>query len=203
MSSPQQQEQQPSPAEDAVIAALAVFLGSVLAVKAIHLPRVLVARLESLGLATKAIKAAGDMAMEPPLTGRGRFGSPAPETATTTVRTVKADEPEMRARYVVAAAKRLTRAITLGVYPQALRVEAIYLKQHRAAGQNRAKAAAALDEVATQSGPWLMWQARMDDRTTADCAALNGRLFTINDLPSGLIPGAVHPHCRCRAVPAF
>jgi hypothetical protein len=218
MTSPQQQEQQPSPAEDAVIAALAVFFASVLAIKALHLPRVLVARLESLGLATKAIKAAGDMAMEPPLTGRGRFGSPPPDgasasrapsspsspPATSTVRTVKSEEPEMRARFVVAASKRLTRAITLGVYPEALRVEPTYLKQHRAAGRNRLKAAQALDLVAAAHGPWLVWRTKGDSRVDAHCAALEGRLFTIDNLPNGGdIPGAIHVACRCWAAPAF
>ncbi|HXJ27404.1 MAG TPA: minor capsid protein, partial [Streptosporangiaceae bacterium] len=80
-----------------------------------------------------------------------------------------------------------------------------YLDAHRAAGQNRVKAATAYDRAAAAAGPdgKLRWNAVMDERTTADCAALNGTLFTADKPPGGLLPGAVHPRCRCTATPAF
>lgn len=200
MTSPQQQQEPSHPVEDAVIAALVAYFLTSAAVKAVFLPVKLAARLEGLGLAGKAVREAGRLALEPPLTGRGAHGLLVP---TTTARRVKNEEPLMRARYVLNAAKRLTRAITLGVYPQALRVEATYLKQHRQAGQNRLQAAKALDEVAAQFGLWLVWRTKRDNRVGPECAALEGRVFTLDNLPNGQIPGAVHPTCRCTATPLF
>jgi SPP1 gp7 family putative phage head morphogenesis protein len=221
----QQQQDDHTAEEAAVLAALVVFFASVAAVKATLLPVKLVARLVTLGLEPRAVRVAGRLALAPPLTGRGRYGSPARTTgpATTTLRTVKADEPLMRARYVLAAAKRLSRAARLNNRPDqgeqdtgkpksrvdlfaaAVRQEKNYLDAHRQAGQNRAKAAAAYDRAAIDAGPngKLRWTAVMDSRTTADCAALDGRLFTPDDPPNGLIPGAVHPRCRCTATVAY
>lgn len=232
-------EQQHTTAETAVLTALAAYLATRLAVAAVFLPKRLVDRLTSLGLSARAVRDAGKLALEPPLTGRGRHGSPSPtppgtppaspsgaypgsppgtgpespagaypgtpagSPMTSTARQAKADEPTMRAQYILTAAKRLTRAQTLDVYDQALRLEQTYLEQHRGAGQNRVKAAQALDEIAAKHGPWLQWIAVLDQRTTPDCRALNGRLFTIDNLPNGQIPGAVHPRCRCRAAPFF
>lgn len=206
-----QPDQQPdeglSPAEEAVIAALALYFASTAAVSAVMLPKRLVEQLMALGLSARAIRAAGRAAMAPPLTGRGRYGSPARGATTTALRGVKSEEPTMRARYVLAAAKRLTRATTLGVLPQALRQEKTYLAGHRRAGQNRANAAARLDRVAAESGPWLRWATKNDDRVEADCRALAGRVFTVDNLPvvNGIpaIPGALHVRCRCWPEPAF
>jgi SPP1 gp7 family putative phage head morphogenesis protein len=242
MTAPGQDQQPPdqyTAAEIAVLAALAAYLATRLAVAAVFLPTRLVGRLTALGLSARAVRDAGKLALEPPLTGRGRHGSPSatppgapPPSATgaypgwsagaapgspaaahpgtpagspmtSTARQAKADEPTMRAQYILTAAKRLTRAQTLDVYDQALRLEQTYLDQHRHAGQNRVKAAQALDEIAAKHGPWLQWIAVLDHRTTPDCRALNGRLFTIDNLPNGQIPGAVHPRCRCRAAPFF
>lgn len=188
-----------SPAEAAVVAALAVWFASTAAVTAVTLPGVLAARLVGLGLSTRAVRAATRIVMGPPLTGRRRHGSPT--TRTTTARAVGADEPEMRARYLLAAAKRLTTAALHGVFPQALRLERGYLDQHVQAGRNRARAAAALDRVAADHGPWLVWHTHHPDdgRVTPDCAVLDGAVFTVDNIPGGLPPGARHPRCRCYA----
>lgn len=208
MTAPQpdpQQDQGLSPTEKAVIAALALYFASTAAVSAVRLPARLVAQLATLGLSTRAIRAAGRMTMAPALTGRGRHGSPT--TRTTTSRAVKADEPTMRAQYLLAAAKRLTQANTLGVYPQALRVEPTYLAAHRYAGQNRARAAATLDRVALTDGPYLKWMTKNDAKVEAECRALAGTIFTVDNLPTvkgiSVMPGAVHPHCRCYPVGAY
>lgn len=246
MTSPQpdpQQDDNPTAAEAAVIAALMVWFASVAAVSATLLPPRLVGRLTDLGLEPRAVRAAGRLAMAPPLTGRGRYGSPTAGATATALRQVKADEPLTRARYVLNAAKRLTKALLLAgkraatqsgtqgqsgtsgtsdeagnaapkaesLFAKAVRLEAQYMDQQRAAGQNRARAAKALDQAAAEAGPdgKLRWVAILDSTTTPDCAALHGTLFTLDKPPrdpqSGkrLTPGAVHPRCRCKAVPAY
>lgn len=227
-SSPQpdpQQDDQPTAAEAAVIAALMVWFASVAAVSATLLPPRLVGRLTDLGLEPRAVRAAGRLAMAPPLTGRGRYGSPARDTAratTTTVRGAKSEEPLMRARYVLAAAKRLTKALLLdaknavssddtsgsgkrseSLFVKAVRVEKTYLDAHRGAGQNRLRAAKAMDAAAAAAGPdgKLRWVAHAG--ACPICADLNGTLFTVDAPPDGLIPGAAHPHCGCDSVPAY
>lgn len=205
MTAPQLDPQQPqglSPAEEAVIAALAVYFGSSAAIGATMLPAALVARLAALGISPKAVRAAGRITMAPPLTGRRRYGSPTSRTST--VRAVATDEPLMRARYLVAAARRLTQALLdRAPFDAALRQERRYLDQHRTAGRNRARAAAELDRVATEAGPWLRWHTVIDSRTDAECLALDGTVFTLDNLPGGLIPGAVHARCRCYATSMF
>ena len=249
-------EQGLTPAEEAVIAAVAVFLASVVAVKAVMLPTRLVSRLASLGLSTRAIRVAGRLTLEPPLTGRGRWGSPtiptlggaapaqdawsrgatfvapagqspatpsaatpaSPQATPTAVqgrravtpgkggspvsmaRRMAADEPTMRARYLLNAAKRLTTAATRGEFTAGLRREQSYLAAHRRAGQKRAKVARAYDEVARRH-EFLKWRAVLDRRTTPDCAALHNSIWH-RDNPPFPPPGARHVHCRCIAVPA-
>lgn len=230
---PDQQQDDHTAEEAAVIAALVVFFASVAAVKATLLPARLVDKLVALGLEPRAVRAAGRLAMAPPLTGRGRYGSPTRTTgpATTTLRTVKAEEPLMRARYVLAASKRLTRAIRLSkradqqkpkpegepkskvdLFVTAVRVEKVYLDQHRQAGQNRARAAAALDKAAAEAGPngKLRWTTHPEKGdVTPDCEELEGRLFTLDNLivvqtengPMEARPGMMHPHCHCTGDP--
>jgi len=261
--SPADPQQGLSPAEEAVIVALAVFLASVVAVKAVMLPVRLVRRLTALGLSAHAVRSAARLALEPALTGRTRWGSPTMPTSSATgptstaggptsasggqgtsagvpaqgsvttllpqppwatptpqptsppassqrgksgppvsmARRIAADEPTMRARYVLAAAKRLTAAAARREFTKALRRERAYLAAHRRAGQRRAKAAQAYDEMARRHGPFLRWKAIMDSRTTPDCAQLNGQLFHV-DNPPFPPPGARHVHCRCVAIPA-
>lgn len=53
--------------------------------------------------------------------------------------------------------------------------------------------------VVTPRGRALVgWQARMDSRTSPECAAANGLNFYADRPPAIGYPGAVHPHCRCR-----
>lgn len=193
------QQQQRQTDRDDIIAALAVWFGSSAAISAAALPPALLARLVASGLSAKAVRAAARTTIDQPLTGRRRGGSPAPRPAMTTAQTVAVDEPTQRARYLVNAAARLTEAEQLGVFPQARRREEHYLHQHTDAARNRARAAAELDRVATEAGPWLVWTTQQDSRVEADCRALEGTVFTVDRLPFGLIPGAVHPRCRCYA----
>lgn len=256
-----EQQQGLTPQEEAAVAALALFLASVIAVKAITLPSVLVGRLMSLGLPRRAVMAAGKLTLEPALTGRTRWGSPtaadvsqptpfnptpgfpaatpgapsfgpsgpaslnpvsvrplavgsASERARaaitagrpirrfgppTMVKRVAVNEPIMRARYLLAAAKRLAKAAAEGRFTAALRREQAYLAAHRRAGLRRAAVARAYDEVA-RGQTFLKWVAVMDQKTTPDCAAKNGSVWNVSNPPFPP-PGAVHPHCRCHAAP--
>jgi hypothetical protein len=203
---PAQQQDQQDAVRDAVIAALALWLASKASLGAVYLPDLLFKRLVGLGLDGQSVRRAGWLGLSLPLPGRGPHGSPRHEAATTTVRKVKADEPELRAQYIVTAAERLSRAQQLGVYDAASRLESTYTDQQRAAAQNRIKAAQALDKAATGSAsPWLTWRTKHDNRVEAECAALEGRVFTLDNLPTvdgrEVMPGAVHVRCRCSAQP--
>lgn len=190
-----------TPTEQAVVAAVTVFLASAAAVQAVTLPTALVARLAALGLSVRAVRAAGRLILDPPLTGRRRTGSPArrfgPQTM---VRRMAAAEPDYRARYLLAASRRLTQAIVDGEFTAGMRREHRYLGAHRRAGKRRARIAADYDRVARRA-TYLRWRAVMDDRTSPDCAARNGSTWH-RDNPPFPPPGAQHPACRCIAVPA-
>lgn len=209
------QQQGLTPQEEAVIAAVALFLASVVAVKAITLPLRLVDRMVGLGLNRRAVRAAGKLTMEPALTGRSRWGSPTvvddpnpnpfglassrrfgPQTM---VRRMAANEPTMRARYLLAAAKRMTKAAAKAEFIAALRREQAYLAAHRRAGQRRARAARAYD-VAARGQLFMVWVTAGDSRVDPHCAALAGSVWSV-DRPPVPCPGAVHPWCRCVARP--
>lgn len=209
------QQQGLTPQEEAVIAAVALFLASVVAVRAVTLPLRLVDRLVGLGLNRRAVRAAGKLTMEPALTGRTRWGSPTvaedpepnpfgPATSRrfgppTMVKRMAANEPTMRARYLLAAAKRMTKAAAQGEFTAGLRREQTYLAAHRRAGQRRARIAREYDEAA-RGQQYMRYVAVMDSRTTPDCAALDGSIWHVSNPPFPP-PGARHVSCRCRAVP--
>jgi hypothetical protein len=190
----QDQKNRRNPAEDAVIAALVAWFLLSVGASGLSLPARLVARLVSLGLSVRAVRAAGKLALKPASTGN------VVAFPTTTVRLVRDQEPTLRAQYLLNAAKRLTRALTLGTYEQATRLEDNYQRQYEAAAQNRVRAAIALDRVAVSNrGGWLIWRTQEDSRVESECRALAGRRFTLDNLPDGQLPGAVHPACRCFA----
>lgn len=120
-------------------------------------------------------------------------------------RQVATAEPTYRAAYLLNAAERVKAAIAAGkTLDEALTDEERFTRQHLAAQANRAKAAAAVDHAAaTHRSGLLGWKARMDSRTSAECADANGKNFSIFNPPLIGLPGSVHPHCRCVPVPAF
>lgn len=193
-------EEDNSPAVDAVVAALTVFLASQAAIAAVTLPASLIALLGTIGIPPIPARRAGRLALSVRMTGRSRHGAPTMYPGAPTTRRVASDEPLMRARYIINAARRLTRALVDGQLPAATRAEKRYLVAHVNAGRNRRAAARRLDQTAQRSGPWLKWRATLDERTTLDCRRLHNTVFTVDNPPA--IPGAVHPRCRCRAVPA-
>lgn len=209
---PYEQPQQSSPAVEAVIAALALYFISKAAIHGITLPEKLTDAMEAIGIAPVAARDAGKLALSVPMSGRSWNGAPAvsapeswigpsSEATPTMARRVAADEPRMRARYVVNSAQRLTESLIDGTYSSSLDAENRYLVLHVQAGRNRQTAAKQLDQVATRAGTsFLQWVAKLDAATTEDCRRLHGTIFSIEDPPG--IPGAVHPACRCRAIPA-
>lgn len=117
---------------------------------------------------------------------------------------VKAAEASYRAAYLVAAARRVQASVRSGSSLRAaLAAEKPYLDAHLAAQANRKRAALAVDKAAARHGLILGWKARMDSRTSAECAAADGRNFDVRRPPGIGWPGSVHPHCRCRPVAAF
>lgn len=188
--------------EIAVLTALETALLEGALVAGTAVPLALMARLTALGLDRRAVRAAARLALSEPLTLPRNLRV----RRTATARTAAA-EPGIRARYLFNAAKRITANLRLlGQDPHALltavRDERRYLGQHLDATRNRRKAAQQVDRIAAGS-PWLVWKTAGDARVEPECAALSGELFTVDQPPvvngRPVYPGAVHPHCRCRA----
>lgn len=204
-------DQEDNPAVAAVLAALVAYFASQAAISAGLMPIALVQRLVGIGIAPRAARAAGRLALSVPMTGRSRYGAPtAPTAGASMARRAAAEEPAMRARYVLNAARRLTGGLVAGSFLDDLRAEQRYLGQHLAAGRNRAQAARSLDEAAAKSASgWLRWRTHPEKGdVTAACDALNGKLFTRDNLPVAaeegqvprpVYPGAMHPKCKCTA----
>ena len=114
-------------------------------------------------------------------------------------------EPYFRAQYVLAASRRAQEAIKQGgLSPaEAAKREERYFAQHLDAMLNRAKSAAAVDRAAKQYGDVLGWYAVLDNRTSLECRAANGKNFNASVRPPIGYPGAVHPFCRCKAGKPF
>lgn len=124
-----------------------------------------------------------------------------------------------RAAYLVNAARRITLAWsgprqgrqerTLA----ALRRERRYLQMHIDANAGRTRAAEAVVREAKNAArpevrgtfeapPGLLgWYAVMDEVTSSECVAANGRNFDPKRIPRIGFPGAVHPACRCKPGP--
>lgn len=196
----EQPQQGLSDAQEAALTALALFFASTAAVHATLLPALFVRRLTGLGLSARAVQTAGRMTLEPALTGRSRHGSPVTRFGPQTmVRRMAAQEPMMRARYLLAAATRLTKAAAQGMWTAGLRRERTYLDAHRRAGQRRAKAARAYDEAA-RGQMYMVWVTAGDSRVDPHCRALAGSVWHV-DNPPVPCPGAAHMYCRCVARP--
>jgi SPP1 gp7 family putative phage head morphogenesis protein len=186
--------------ETAVLAALAHWFGSRDAIAATELPDALVTQMVGMGLKRNVVQTVGRMVLNKPLSGRSRHGAPSPYEGMPATRRVATEEPEFRAAYLLAAAKRLTTALVDGNLVSALVKERRYLDMHVAAGRGRRAAARAVDEVSEKHPRRLLvWRTRQDSRVDPRCAMLEGRLFTPDNPPGGEYPGAVHPRCRCYA----
>lgn len=182
-----------------LLADLADWFGSQPAIAATELPDDLIAKLVARGYTRKAVMEAGRLASSPSMSGRSRYGSPAPKDDMTAARRVAVDEPRLRAQFVIASSHRLTEAEAEDRLSAQLADEQRYRDMHVAMGRKRRQAARQVDDAAKRSRDgWLVW--RCAAKPEAVCAALDGRLFK-PDNPPGAYPGAVHPSCRCHAEP--
>lgn len=126
---------------------------------------------------------------------------PSPDTGVPSAATESARlEPYYRAQYVLAASRRAQVAIKQGgvSVDEAAETERRYFGQHLEAVLNRAKAAGKVDAAAKRYGDVIGWYARLDNRTSPECRAANGKNFNASVRPAIGYPGAVHTHCRCR-----
>lgn len=187
---PQQQQQAPTRAQIAAVAAVVATAGSVAAVAA--------------GLASATgISVATAQAL---LDGIG-FKLPAVPVAQLgpAARQVAGSEPAYRAAYLVAAAGRVRARVAAGQsYADAIAAEQPNWQAHLAAQRNRAVTATTVDRAAAKHRSLVLgWRARMDARTSAECAAADGKNFLVTQRPLIGYPGSVHPNCRCRVVAPF
>lgn len=189
-------------AETELLEALTRWFASKAAISAHELPDDLVGQMVGSGLNRDAVLTMGRLVLAKPLTGRSRHGAPSPYDGMPATRRVAAGEPEYRAQYLLASAKRLTASRDEGNYGGALVLERRYLDMHVAAGRGRRAAARAIDDL-TEKNPHrlLVWHTKKDSRVDGRCASLEGRLFTPDSPPGGAYPGSVHPRCRCWATP--
>lgn len=220
MTAPATTDQPPglSDGQEAAVSALSTFLAEAALVGTVALPSALMALLLRLGFSRRAVQLATRLATAP--LGRRTGTGPhvhrgSARIAGTAAAQVADTEPEWRARYLIAAARRLTRDLELGASPfTALREERRYLGLHREAGKRRAAAASAVDRVVEQSGSeWLRWNLSDKPQThTRGCLWASGRIFTRADPlvftdddmpPRPQWPGATHPRCACFATPVF
>lgn len=180
--------------ETNLIHSLTAWFASPDAVKATELPEYVVDLLVASGIKREIAVQVGVMALSKPMSGRTGHGAPEVHDHMTAMRRVASEEPMMRALYVLAASRRLTDAFQDDAFNAALTRENRYLDMHVAAGRNRRRAARKVDALGAQL---LVWRTREDNRVEARCAALDRRLFTIDNPPGGVYPGAAHPSCRC------
>lgn len=205
MTTPQQTQpaQQPQPATDAALVTAAAELmltmaSAALVIAALRLRFTLSAVLWD-GLESSLSIA---MAQPPPVTGV--VGAASAQ--------VRRQNTLRRAQFAVSAGRRLasdmTAARSHGDSPvralaAGLARERRYYSAHTAAIWNRAVAAGRADMAALEHGDLLGWHAVLDDRTSAECRAADGRNFLASAMPDIGFPGAVHPHCRCLPVAPF
>lgn len=117
-----------------------------------------------------------------------------------------------RAQYLLNAGRRLQREIdsqqslpgnsklsAVKAMAKALRQEERYYALHIKASHEREMAASQIDLASLRHGSKLGWYTIVDDRTSSDCLAANGRNFYSHKQPAIGWPGMTHPTCRCWA----
>lgn len=118
-------------------------------------------------------------------------------------RVLNESELTYRAAYLANAGLRIKQRLDSGQGPDAAAApERLLFRMHRAAQAGRARASNAVDVLAKRVGLRLRWRAVNDSKTSPECRAANGKLFDAAHPPVIGLPGAVHPHCRCKPVPA-
>lgn len=126
------------------------------------------------------------------------FTPPGAEASTEpALQAMERTEVTRRARYILAAARRLNAG-------EPLKAENRLLNAHLAAERRRRGAGQRIDAAAAKYGTLLGWYARKDRRTTADCAAAHGCNFLATAPPAIGWPGTLHGgNCRCEPGPPW
>ncbi|AYD86755.1 capsid maturation protease [Streptomyces phage Microdon] len=99
-----------------------------------------------------------------------------------------------RAAFIIRALRRIMAAPDKKL---ALKRELEFWKGHLKANDRRITVARRIDWARGRYGELLGWYAKMDNRTSAECRAADGRNFTALEPPVIGYPGSVHLHCRC------
>lgn len=107
--------------------------------------------------------------------------------------------PDYRAAYLVAAGQRVRDHDPDG--DSQLGKEDQFFRQHQAAQQARELGAMRIDAARLAYGRVLGWNAKLDERTTEECAAADGKNFDPEHPPVIGLPGLTHINCRCQVGP--
>ena len=107
--------------------------------------------------------------------------------------------PQYRAAFIVHSVVRVNSAVRRREpLSAAMTRERRFLQQHLVATKRRVAVAKAVDKVAASTRRKVGWYATLDNRTSLECRAANGKNFYADRMPTIGYPGAVHPSCRCR-----
>lgn len=202
MTTPQQPPPSQAPADAAAVAAIGAAL--LTAISAPAAVAVLASQLQLTGLPRRAMLASLEIVMNHPPGQTGFYGP-----ATMTVERLNL---QRRAAFVLAAARRIGADLTAarsrgqsipGTLAQAIKRERRFYAQHLIATWQRSQAGAQVDGEAMTRGLLLGWHAVHDTRISAECRQADGKNFYADHMPLIGYPGAVHPHCRCRAGAPF
>lgn len=112
--------------------------------------------------------------------------------------------PEYRAAYLVNAAHRVSRDISLGTRrTEALDTERRHYHNHVTADRGRNVAALQVQAARDSYGPVIGWYSRQDERVTTECRAAHGKNLDLREtVPDIGYPGlGPHHGCRCRPGP--
>lgn len=119
------------------------------------------------------------------------FGAPGAGDGEAALHALQRTEAARRARYILAAARRLQSG-------EPTAAERRLLNAHLRAERNRREAAKRVDAAAAEHGILLGWYSKKDDRTTPDCALAHGHNFLATVPPAIGWPGTLHGgNCRC------
>lgn len=192
---------QPAPQEQAdAVAAVAVVLASRAALAV--LVDLLATVLSPWGIGLAAAKQALSLTRRTPV--RPRTGALTKSAGAR--RWTEGLELHRRAAYLVNAARRIQADLDAGRTEREARVaESRFARAHDDAVRKRAQVAARTDAAVDLFGQTLGWFAVLDDRTDSECRRLHGRNFRVQMPPlvhgQRVLPGMVHPHCRCMPGP--
>jgi hypothetical protein len=117
------------------------------------------------------------------------------------VKDVRDNELYFRAAYIVAASGRLNADLKRKLpLRQALAKERPFQKAHEKARRNRQEVATQIQQQQKSWGPLLGWyRDPLSEHSESECRDAHGHNFYADKGTVIGWPGAVHPHCHCKA----